>query len=48
MYIIMLGKPGSGKGTVGKMLYEQLKMVHISSGELFRSYIKKAGEIGKK
>lgn len=48
MYVVMLGKPGSGKGTVGKMLSEQLGMVHISSGELFRSYIKKAGEIGKK
>lgn len=48
MYIVMLGKPGSGKGTVGKMLSEQLDIIHISSGELFRSYIKKAGEIGKK
>ena len=48
MYIVMLGKPGSGKGTVGKMLSEQLEIIHISSGELFRSYIKKAGEIGKR
>ena len=47
MNIIMLGKPGSGKGTVGKMLSESLNITHISSGELFRSYIKKAGEIGK-
>lgn len=47
MYIVMLGKPGSGKGTVGKMLSESLKIVHISSGELFRSYIKKAGKIGE-
>ncbi len=47
MNIVMLGKPGSGKGTVGKMLSENLGVVHISSGELFRSYIKKAGEIGK-
>jgi len=43
----MLGKPGSGKGTVGKMLSESLGIIHISSGELFRSYIKKAGQIGK-
>lgn len=47
MYIIMLGKPGSGKGTVGKMLSEKLGIIHISSGELFRSYVKKAGTIGK-
>lgn len=47
MYVVMLGKPGSGKGTVGRMLSEQLGIIHISSGDLFRSYIKKAGEIGK-
>lgn len=47
MYIIMLGKPGSGKGTVGKMISEELGIIHISSGELFRSYVKKAGTIGK-
>ena len=47
MYIVMLGKPGSGKGTVGKMLSESLGIVHISSGELFRSYVKKAGKIGQ-
>ena len=46
MYIVMLGKPGSGKGTVGRMLSESLGITHISSGELFRNYIKKAGEIG--
>jgi adenylate kinase len=43
----MLGKPGSGKGTVGKMLSEKLGIIHISSGELFRNYIKKAGAVGK-
>ncbi|MBP3255983.1 MAG: adenylate kinase [Clostridia bacterium] len=47
MYIVMLGKPGSGKGTVGKMLSESFGIAHISSGELFRNYIKKAGNIGK-
>ena len=47
MYIVMLGKPGSGKGTVGKMLSRSLGITHISSGELFRSYVKKAGKIGK-
>ena len=47
MYIIMLGKPGSGKGTVGNLLSKKLKIPHVSSGELFRSYVKKAGNIGK-
>ena len=47
MYIVMLGKPGPGKGTVGRMLSEQLGVTHVSSGDLFRGYIKKAGEIGE-
>ena len=48
MFIIMLGAPGTGKGTVGKLLSEKLGIVHISSGEIFRSYIKKHDELGKK
>ena len=47
MYIVMLGKPGSGKGTVGKMLSDLLGIIHVSSGELFRNYIKRAGKIGE-
>ncbi len=47
MYIVMLGKPGSGKGTVGNLLSKKLKIPHVSSGELFRSYVKRAGNIGK-
>ena len=47
MYIVMLGKPGSGKGTVGKMLSKSLGIIHISSGELFRGYTKKAGKLGE-
>lgn len=48
MIIIMLGAPGTGKGTVGKLLSKELKIPHISSGEIFRSYIKKHEVIGKK
>ena len=48
MIIVMLGAPGTGKGTVGQMLSKEFGIVHISSGEIFRSYIKKHGEIGKK
>ena len=47
MFIIMLGAPGTGKGTVGKLLSEKLGAVHISSGEIFRSYIKKHNKLGK-
>lgn len=47
MIIIMLGAPGTGKGTVGNLLAQKLNIPHISSGEIFRSYIEEAGEIGK-
>lgn len=47
MVIIMLGAPGTGKGTVGKLLQEELKIPHISSGEIFRSYVKKQTEMAK-
>jgi len=47
MIVIMLGAPGTGKGTVGKLLSEALGIVHISSGEIFRSYVKKQNELGK-
>ena len=47
MIIIMLGAPGTGKGTVGNLLAEKLEIPHISSGEIFRSYIKDDDEIGK-
>ena len=30
------GPAGSGKGTVGKILAENLKLAHISTGDLFR------------
>ena len=48
MIIIMLGAPGTGKGTVGGLLSEYLKIPHISSGEIFRGYIKEDPENIKK
>jgi len=47
MIIIMLGAPGTGKGTVGKLLSEEFDIPHISSGEIFRSYINKQSKLAK-
>ena len=47
MVIVLLGAPGSGKGTVGKILAENLKLAHISTGDLFRENLKKETELGK-
>ena len=40
MYIVLLGAPGSGKGTAGKVIPEDLKLAHISTGDLFRENLK--------
>lgn len=34
--VIIIGPPGSGKGTVSKMLSDKKGMLHISTGELIR------------
>lgn len=38
---------GSGKGTIGKILAENLKLAHISTGDLFRENLKNETELGK-
>ena len=48
MFIVLLGAPGSGKGTVGEILTKNLKLAHISTGDLFRENLKKETELGKK
>lgn len=39
MYIIMLGPPGSGKGTQGKILASEMGLAHLSTGDLFRAIL---------
>lgn len=46
-YIVLLGPPGVGKGTQAKILAERTKLVHVSSGDLFRENIKNQTELGK-
>ncbi len=46
MRLIFLGPPGAGKGTMAKLLAENRKIVHISTGDLFREAIAKKSQLG--
>jgi len=48
MRIILLGAPGSGKGTQAQKLIEKFGIPQISTGDLFRSAVKNQTELGKK
>ena len=37
--IILMGLPGSGKGTQGAILSKDLSLPHISTGDIFRKMV---------
>lgn len=47
MIIIMLGAPGTGKGTVASILTKELEIPQVSTGDIFRKHIKEGTELGK-
>jgi len=48
MRIVLLGAPGSGKGTQAKLLIEELGIPHISTGELLRAAVAAGSSLGQK
>jgi adenylate kinase len=46
MDVILLGAPGAGKGTQAKALEEHSGLVHVASGDLFRSALRQGTELG--
>ena len=45
--IVLFGPPGAGKGTQSENLKEKFDLVHLSTGDIFRSNIKGETELGK-
>ncbi len=44
--LVLFGPPGAGKGTQAEILKEKYKLVHISTGDVFRFNIKNQTELG--
>jgi len=46
--IIILGPPGSGKGTQAKLIAERYNIEHVSTGDIFRAKKNEDSELGRK
>ena len=47
MLILFLGAPGSGKGTQSKIFSIDLKIAHLSTGDMLRSEVRQKSDLGK-
>jgi len=45
--IILLGAPGSGKGTTAERIRAEAHLIHISTGDMLRDAVKKGNETGR-
>ena len=46
--VVFLGAPGAGKGTQAAVVAQEMHMVHLSSGDLFRQAVERGDELGQK
>jgi adenylate kinase len=45
--MVMMGPPGAGKGTQAKLIATELRIPHISTGDIFRSARAESSQLGK-
>jgi adenylate kinase len=48
MRLILLGPPGSGKGTQAQLLCERLKLEHVGTGDIIREAIRRDTPVGRR
>lgn len=48
MRIVLLGAPGSGKGTQAKLLADKYKIPQVSTGDLLRAAVSSGSDLGRK
>ena len=48
MRLVLLGPPGSGKGTQAVKIAQHFKLPHISTGDILRDNVARSTELGKK
>lgn len=47
-FIVVMGAPGSGKGTQARLLEQQVGLPHIATGELFRKHFENESDLGRR
>ena len=45
--IVLFGPPGAGKGTQSERLIEKFKLIHLSTGDIFRANLKNETSLGE-
>jgi adenylate kinase len=45
--LVLLGPPGSGKGTQGERLQDELRLPYYATGDILRAAVKEGTELGK-
>jgi adenylate kinase len=46
--IVILGPPGAGKGTQGKLMASEAEIPHVNTGDMFRTEIAAGTELGQR